>query len=157
MSCQEEQGKVELSSETKYNMDVNRGGEQCVVTLHSSTWPVKGTKTAWFRRKLLKQTIKCDNLTCMRKTNDYFLRMAATWSLSCLNIRNMFCAESEQIILTRQIWQSACADCIQDSRVWTEKTTHSCNINTVTQCGCYIAWFVWGKTTSTLKVINKRD
>lgn len=71
MSCQEEQGKVELLSETKYNMDVNRGGEQCVVTLHSSTWPVKGTKTAWFRRKLLKQTIKCDNLTCMRKTNDW--------------------------------------------------------------------------------------
>lgn len=37
--------------------------------------------------------------------------MAAT---SCSDIRSLlFCAEREQIILTRQIWQSVCADCIQ--------------------------------------------
>lgn len=106
MSCQQEQGKPELLSETQYNMDVNRGGGQAMVVLHPSTWPGKGTKTD------LEKLLRLSDIHVKQRQESVLAYDMK--SLSHSDRRNLlFCAEGEQIILTRQIWQSACADCIQ--------------------------------------------
>ena len=88
--------------------------KESMADLHSSTWAGEGTKLPDVEKTIQLPLNAIIWYTCCKKKKKGGLYMAATWSLSCSHIRSLlFCADREQIILTRQIWQSACADCIQ--------------------------------------------
>ncbi len=124
MSCREEQGKAKLVwNSIQHGCKQQQKGQYSCPSFINVIW--KGIKQNNLEKQPTWSNLQWFNAMKNYQTKSLLANsMTATWGLVCSSISNLlFCAEREQIILTRQIWQSACADCSQHESL--DKDDHS--------------------------------
>lgn len=131
--------------------------KESMVDLHSSTWAGKGTKLPDVEKTIQLPLDVIIWYTCCKKK-----KKKKGWIIYGCYMKSILLSYKEPVVLCRKSADNshktnlAIGLCRLHS-TWEsgQRISHSCNINTVTQCSCSITWFVWEKATSELKVFNR--